>query len=91
MRLNRPLATFDGSNEQQLQPTDGIYLIEALHISITKSMATNMYTAIAVDTGTFRYSNTSSDVLRVSADLVEAGAQPAQYQSICTAVEEESV
>jgi len=52
------------------------YLIEALHIRITKSMATNIYTAIAVDTGTFRYSNTSSDVLRVSAELVEAGAHP---------------
>ncbi len=52
------------------------HLIKALNLSITKSMATNMYTAIAVDTGTFRYSNTSSDVLRASAELVEAGAQP---------------
>ncbi len=52
------------------------YLIKALHIRITKSMATNLYTAIAVDTGTFRYSNTSADVLRASAELVEAGAQP---------------
>ena len=52
------------------------HLIEALNIRITRSMATNLYTAIAVDTGTFRYSNTSSDVLRASAQLVEAGAQP---------------
>ncbi len=52
------------------------HLIQALNIRFTKSMATNMYTAIAVDTGTFRYSNTSSDVLRASAELVEAGAQP---------------
>jgi len=52
------------------------HLIQALNIRITKAMATNMYTAIAVDTGAFRYSNTSSDVLRASAELVEAGAQP---------------
>ncbi|MBI5846449.1 MAG: bifunctional oligoribonuclease/PAP phosphatase NrnA [Nitrospirae bacterium] len=52
------------------------HLIKALNIGLTKSMATNLYTAIAVDTGTFRYSNTSSDVLRASAELIDAGAQP---------------
>lgn len=52
------------------------HLIKAMNIRITKSMATNLYTAIAVDTGSFRYSNTSPDVLRASAELVEAGAQP---------------
>jgi phosphoesterase RecJ-like protein len=52
------------------------HLIKALKVPVTKSMAINLYTAIAVDTGTFRYSNTSPDVLRVSADLVEAGAVP---------------
>jgi len=52
------------------------HLIEALNIRITRTMATNMYTAIAVDTGTFRYSNTSPDVLRAGAQLIEAGARP---------------
>lgn len=52
------------------------HLIEALEIRITRAMATNIYTAIAVDTGTFRYSNTSPDVLRAGARLIEAGAQP---------------
>ncbi|MBI5073611.1 MAG: bifunctional oligoribonuclease/PAP phosphatase NrnA [Nitrospirae bacterium] len=52
------------------------HLIEALNIRITRTMATNIYTAIAVDTGTFRYSNTSPDVLRASAQLIEAGARP---------------
>ncbi len=53
------------------------YLIKALGVSLTGDMAINLYTAIAVDTGTFRYSNTSSEVLRASADLIEAGANPA--------------
>lgn len=52
-------------------------LIKAMGVRVTGEMAINLYTAIAVDTGTFRYSNTSSEVLRASAELVEAGASPA--------------
>ncbi len=52
------------------------YLIKAMKLSITTSMAMNLYTAIAVDTGIFRHSNTGAEVLRVGAQLVEAGAQP---------------
>ena len=53
------------------------YLIKAMGVRVTSDMAINLYTAIAVDTGTFRYSNTSSEVLRASAELIEAGANPA--------------
>ena len=53
------------------------YLLRASGFEITQEIALNLYTAIVVDTGAFRYSNTSADVLRVSADLVEAGASPA--------------
>lgn len=52
------------------------YLIKGLGIEITKDIATNLYTAIAVDTGTFRYSNTTSEVLDVCSGLVGAGAEP---------------
>ena len=58
------------------------YLIKAMGVRVTSDMATNLYTAVAVDTGTFRYSNTSSEVLRASAELIEAGANPA-YVSEC--------
>lgn len=51
------------------------YLLKELGIPITTPIATNLYTSIAVDTGTFRYSNTSADVLRVAASLIEAGAR----------------
>jgi phosphoesterase RecJ-like protein len=53
------------------------YLIKAMGVRLTSDMAINLYTAVAVDTGTFRYSNTSSEVLRASAELIEAGADPA--------------
>jgi phosphoesterase RecJ-like protein len=52
------------------------FLLKALQADITGNMASNLYTAISIDTGTFRYSNTSADVLRVSAELVDAGADP---------------
>jgi phosphoesterase RecJ-like protein len=52
------------------------YLIKALGIPFTRTMATNLYAAIAVDTGTFRYSNTGPDVFLAAAELVEAGASP---------------
>ena len=52
------------------------YLIKALGIPLTRTMATNLYTAIAVDTGTFRYSNTSPVVFSAAAEIVKAGASP---------------
>jgi phosphoesterase RecJ-like protein len=52
------------------------YLLTALRISITKDIAVALYTAISVDTGTFRYSNTTADVFSISAELVAAGADP---------------
>jgi phosphoesterase RecJ-like protein len=52
------------------------FLLKALRTVLTKNIALNLYTAVSVDTGTFRYSNTSEVVLRVSAELVAAGADP---------------
>ncbi len=53
------------------------YLIKELGLKITSEIAINLYSAIAVDTGTFRYNNTTPEVLRVGAELIEAGASPA--------------
>jgi phosphoesterase RecJ-like protein len=52
-------------------------LLKKLGVQMTRDMAMNLYTAIAIDTGTFRYSNVTSDVLRTAAELVDAGADPA--------------
>lgn len=52
------------------------HLIKELGVKLTPDMAVNLYTAIAVDTGNFRYENTTSLVLRVASDLVDAGAKP---------------
>ncbi len=52
-------------------------LIKELGIGITTEMAVNLYTAIAIDTGTFRFGNTTAEVLRVAAELADSGAKPA--------------
>jgi phosphoesterase RecJ-like protein len=52
------------------------YLIKELGINITREMAVNLYSAISIDTGTFRFGNTTAETLRIAADLVEAGASP---------------
>lgn len=51
-----------------------IHLLRALGAPITKDIATNLLTTIMTDTGAFMHTNTTSEVLRVSADLMEAGA-----------------
>lgn len=52
------------------------YVIKELGVKITKDIAINLYAALAIDTGTFRYSNTTPEVLRVAAELIETGADP---------------
>ncbi len=47
---------------------------EALKVSLTKDIATNIYTAIMTDTGSFRYSNTTSNTFKLAAKLIERGA-----------------
>ncbi len=52
-------------------------LLVALGDPITPAVATNLYTAISTDTGSFRYSNVTPKTFRVAAALVSAGADPA--------------
>ena len=53
-------------------------LLVSLEAAITRDIAINLYAAIAIDTGVFRYGNTSGEVLEIAASLVRAGAVPAE-------------
>ncbi|VAX34121.1 FIG146085: 3'-to-5' oligoribonuclease A, Bacillus type [hydrothermal vent metagenome] len=53
-------------------------LVRELEVEINTEMAVNLYAAIAVDTGTFRYENTTPEALRAAAGLVEAGVNPGE-------------
>ncbi|MGC9318340.1 MAG: DHH family phosphoesterase, partial [Armatimonadota bacterium] len=48
-----------------------------LGLCATPDQATALYAALIADTGGFRFTNTSSEALRLGADLVAAGADPA--------------
>ena len=49
---------------------------DALGVPLTREMATPLFTAVATDTGWFRFSNAGADTYRIAARLIEAGAVP---------------
>jgi len=51
-------------------------LIRQLGVPLDRDIALCLYTAIFTDTGSFRYSNTSPASMKISASLLEAGADP---------------
>jgi len=58
-------------------------ILRHLGIEPDCDIATCLYVAIASDTGSFRFSNTSARIIRIAADLVDLGADPSEiYQAI---------
>ena len=51
-------------------------LMKAAGLAIDHDVAENLFAAIQADTGSFKYSNTTSKALKIAADLVEYGARP---------------
>ncbi len=51
-------------------------LLSALRAPLTPAIATNLFTAIHTDTGSFRYSNVTARTFTIAAALVAAGARP---------------
>ena len=56
-------------------------LLMELGVALTPSMATNLFTAVHTDTGSFRYSNVTPETFRSASALTEAGANPAAVSS----------
>lgn len=52
-----------------------LHLFQEVNIDITPDIATALYVAIVTDTGRFTHSNTTPDVLRAAAFLIEQGAK----------------
>ncbi|MGE5173342.1 MAG: DHH family phosphoesterase [Betaproteobacteria bacterium] len=51
-------------------------LIRELRVPLDRDIALCLYAAIFTDTGSFRYSNTSAESMKIAASLLEAGADP---------------
>ena len=50
--------------------------MQEMRVKISKDIATNLFAAIITDTGSFRYSSTTSETLFAAGNLVENGAEP---------------
>jgi bifunctional oligoribonuclease and PAP phosphatase NrnA len=58
-------------------------IIRALGLRITKEIAHNIYTAMVIDTGNFRFDNTDAQIFRVAAELIDCGASPSRiYENV---------
>jgi phosphoesterase RecJ-like protein len=58
-------------------------IIRTMGLSITKEIAHNLYTAMVIDTGNFRFDNTDAGVFRVAAELIDYGASPSRiYEDV---------
>ncbi len=53
-------------------------MAETAGVTVTPSLATNLYAALVTDTGDFRYSNATPRAFEAAARLVAAGARPAR-------------
>lgn len=51
-------------------------LIKELDISINYDIAINLYTAIVVDTGSFRYASTRAKSFQIASELLQVGVDP---------------
>ncbi len=58
------------------------YLGQELGIKFTPEIATYLYAAIASDTGSFQFSNTTADALEVCSRLIRFGADPIKINEI---------
>lgn len=75
-QIARPYGDFRYINDNKSSASEIAYLfIKELGVEFDSNIATLLYTGIMTDTGSFNYSNTSSDTLRVTAQLVDYGAK----------------
>lgn len=51
-------------------------LVQELGVPLDRDIALCLYTAIFTDTGSFRYTNTSPESMKIAAAMLEAGADP---------------
>src|SRR5207247_2840769 len=59
-------------------------LLVGLGAPLTPPIATNLFTALHTDTGSFRYSNVTPRTFRTAAALVDAGAAPPSSRGCST-------
>lgn len=54
------------------------FIVETNIVELYKEIAVPLYAAIMTDTGSFRFDRTTAEIHRIAAELLEAGADPAE-------------
>ena len=74
---NNHFGHFDWVDTRASGTSEMVYLLlKELDVELTPAIATNLYTGILTDTGSFQYSNTTAQCLRIAGELVHAQADP---------------
>ena len=83
-KTNKGFADIDIIEPDACSAGQVIYnMAETLGLSISKEVATCLYTSILTDTGCFKYENTTANTFLTAAKLVENGANPCEISRAC--------
>lgn len=81
--MNVPFAKMTYVDAGAAANTENIYkLIKTLGVDIDKDIANCIYTGICTDTGCFKFTNVTSDTMRIAADLMDIGCDSAEINRV---------
>lgn len=80
---NTEFAKLTYVNAKAAANTENIYeLIKLLGAEMDKDMANAVYTGICTDTGCFKFTNVTSNTMRIAADLMDMGCDSAEINRV---------
>lgn len=81
--MNTPFAKMTYVNSEASANTENIYfLIKLLGVEIDRDIANCLYTGLCTDTGCFKFSNVTSETMRVAAELMDIGCDSAYINRV---------
>lgn len=81
--MNVPFAKLTYVDAKAASNCENIYrLINELGVDIDKSIADCIYTGVCTDTGCFKFTNVTSDTMRIAAELMELGCNSAEINRV---------
>lgn len=81
--MNAPFAKMTYVNAKAAANTENVYrLINILGVKIDRDIANCIYTGLCTDTGCFKFTNVTSDTMRIAADLMDIGCDSAEINRV---------
>ncbi len=79
-RVEAPLKLVEGTSAANCAILFELYKL--MGVEITREIANCLYTGISTDTGCFRYTNTTSEIMRICADIIDIGCDTAYINKV---------